>query len=210
MITESWIGKHKKAKKVKTMMDYGAATNTITEEIVVQKINEARRMGIKPGDVRHPIARLEAWRTKESVSGVLSARPLEMLGAAVLRVDLPEPGQTEKTRMVEVRAKIFPEGKSDFDGMIWGGRTLDTARRGGMGLQVNDNSFTLQRWGTVLPRVERKAAHPRQGKVFGPIATSVSVLSQARASKVDSDCESSVASEEEQEAGKVHAACSRV
>ena len=58
---------------------------------------------------------------------------------------------------VLMRFKIFEKRSSDWHGFIFGARALDTPARGGLGLRVTDTAFVLEKFGVVLPRLEKEA-----------------------------------------------------
>ena len=51
MVTVTWLF----GKKMTTLLDYGAAVNAVTEEVIVGCINEARRKGMEASDPTYPI-----------------------------------------------------------------------------------------------------------------------------------------------------------
>ena len=100
-----------------------------------------------------------------------------------------------------IRFKIFEAGASDWQGLILGGRTLDTPAKGGLGLRVTDTHYVLESEGVILPRVEEDRM-PRKdwvymlssargrpsGSALGPPAVGAAVYAK---SVVDSDGEES-------------------
>ena len=75
-------------KDVRVLLDTGAAVNAVTEEFVVGLLNFAAQQGIKSRDERYPVLQLEKWAKKEQVAGVAKAKPVQLVGAVVLRVSL--------------------------------------------------------------------------------------------------------------------------
>ena len=90
-----------------------------------------------------------------------------------LRVGLHGNGKDE----VLMRFKIFEKGPRGWGGFIFGARALDTPARGGLGLRVTDTAFVLEKFGVVLPRLE-KEVQPRQDHVLA-----MGLASQARAGR---------------------------
>ena len=73
-------------KPVTTLLDYGAAVNAVTEEIIVGMINEAAARGVKPTDRNYPLVQLEQTAEPESVAGIAKGRAVQISGNVVLRV----------------------------------------------------------------------------------------------------------------------------
>ena len=91
--------------RLTALLDTGAATNAIPEEIVVDLINEALAAGLDPQDSKWPIV-LERWKEgTEIVSGVAMDKCLEILGAVVLPVRFTGIDRREET--CRLRFKIF-------------------------------------------------------------------------------------------------------
>ena len=88
-----------------TLLDGGAGVNSVAEEIVVGALNVAKAMGIGPKDARHPVVQLEKWSIPECVTGISKGNDVPIIGAAVMRVRLPEVGKQTGPEIV-VRAKI--------------------------------------------------------------------------------------------------------
>eukprot|EP00435_Cladocopium_sp_Y103_P061782 s612_g23.t1 len=77
-------------KKVETLLDGGAGSNHVTEELVVSILNHAANLGIKPNSPEFPIVRFEQWVYPEYVHGIASGSPVPLKGAVVLKVRLQE------------------------------------------------------------------------------------------------------------------------
>ena len=52
------------------MLDGGSSINSITEDLLVQILNECRIAGIRLGDPRHPARKLEEWLKEDRVTGI--------------------------------------------------------------------------------------------------------------------------------------------
>ena len=121
-------------KKVETLLDGGAGSNHVTEELVVSILNHAASMGIKPNSPEFPVVKFEQWVYPEYVHGIASGSPVPLKGAVVLKVRLqegPDENSCKDGHEIYVRCKIAAKGTSDWHGLILGGRALDCeARRG--------------------------------------------------------------------------------
>ena len=73
------------------LLDTGASTNAIPEELVVALINGAIGDGLTPQNENWPV-RLERWKGSETVTGVARGQDLTIVGAAVMPVFVPRTG----------------------------------------------------------------------------------------------------------------------
>ena len=140
-------------RAVETMLDTGAACNTIPEELVIGMIRRAAKLGIPQGSDEYPVVALEKWKIPEHVEGVAAGKRVDLLGSVVFRAEM---GYTHDRWPVRelIRCKIFAAGTASFMGIILGGRTLDAVSQGGMGLQVRDQAYYLALYDIELPRKE--------------------------------------------------------
>ena len=67
-------------KMVETLLDGGAGSNHVTEELVVSILNRAAALGLKPGDKGFPIVQFEQWVYPEFVHGIASGSPVPSEG----------------------------------------------------------------------------------------------------------------------------------
>ena len=65
---------------VPVMLDTGATTNAVAEELVIEVLNHALTVGLAPGDPKWPV-RLERWAHPELVTGVAKGRGVQVIGA---------------------------------------------------------------------------------------------------------------------------------
>ena len=142
---------------VETLLDGGAGSNHVTEELVVSILNKAVAMGLKPNDPKFPVVQLEQWVYPEFVHGIASGSPVPLKGAVVLRVRLQE--GTDVHNCVDghelfVRCKIAARGTSDWHGLILGGRALDCEARRGLGFRPGPESHVFDTLGARIPRCE--------------------------------------------------------
>ena len=159
---------------VPTLLDTGAAVNTITEEMLVEIINSALQDGVKAQDPEYPVVQLERWQEKECVAGVAKDRPVKLIGAVVLRVVLG----TAKARQgpqVLLRFKIFSKGACDWHGLIIGGRALDVPERGGLGLRVTQDAVRRTRYAPASFRRRPGTAERQRLRLSDADASSVCV-----------------------------------
>jgi hypothetical protein len=63
---------------VETLLDGGAGSNNITEEMVVGVINRAIKNGVKASDPAYPIVRFERWPLPEVVNGIAAKSQLAL------------------------------------------------------------------------------------------------------------------------------------
>ncbi len=138
-------------KDVRSLLDSGAATNAATEEFVVGLSNHCARQGITAKDLRFSALQLEKWPKKEKVSGVAKDTPVYLVGAIMLKVRLGAAGR-QPAPEVPIRVKIFGAMTCDWHGFIFGGRTLDWTKRGGLGLRVTSDAHVVEGPGAILPR----------------------------------------------------------
>ena len=144
-------------KRVETLLDGGAGSNHVTEELVVSILNRAAALGLKPDDSRFPIIQFEQWVYPEYVHGIASGSPVPLKGSVVLRVRLQEGNSVEKSvdgHELFVRCKIAAKGTSDWHGLILGGRALDCEARHGLGFRPGPQSHILDTLGVRIPRCE--------------------------------------------------------
>ena len=100
------------------LLDTGASTNAIPEELVVDLINEARARGFKWRTAEWPID-LETWDGKdEIVTGIARSQELRVMGAVVLPVVFT--GLNGRKVTQAMRFKIFARGGSGWMGLIIG------------------------------------------------------------------------------------------
>ena len=72
-------------RAVETMLDTGAACNTIPEELVTGMIRRAAKLGIPEGSDEYPVVALEKWKVPEHVEGVAAGKRVDLLGSVVIR-----------------------------------------------------------------------------------------------------------------------------
>ena len=123
------------------MLDGGSGVNSITEEIVVSILNQNQQAGIRLNQEEHPIKALEKWEKGESLRGVKAGAPIPLLGSVVLALTMKKLGSNTGPTVI-ARFKIWPQGSTDWVGMILGGRALDCQERGGLG-SVSYTHLTL-------------------------------------------------------------------
>jgi ribosomal protein L40E len=101
---------------------------------------------------------------------------------------------------VPIRFKIFGAGTCDWHGFILGGRTLDAAAKGGLGLRVTPDAYVLEGPGVVLSRCE-EGGYERPDEAYGiQLWRLASVASSLKLRSVfDSDTESEDEVKEEKE-----------
>ena len=138
---------------METLLDGGAGVNSVTEEIVVGAINHAHARGIYHNHENYPIVQLERWPREERVTGIVAGQHVQILGAVLMRVEMPELGK-ETGPVIWVRAKIFAAGQSDWHGLILGGRALDSPKLGGLGFRPTPTGHAFESLGIMMDRLE--------------------------------------------------------
>ena len=61
-------------RAVETMLDTGAACNTIPEELVTGMLRRAAKLGIREGSDEFPVVALDKWKCAEHVEGVAAGK----------------------------------------------------------------------------------------------------------------------------------------
>ena len=135
------------------LLDGCAGCNSVTEELVVGAIKAALKDSISTDSSKFPVAQLECWPKEEVVMGLANGAPINLKGAAVIRVTFPEV-TGKKDREILVRAKIIAKGCSTWQGLILGGRALHAVERGGLGFRPGANAHIFDALGARLPRKE--------------------------------------------------------
>ena len=159
--------------KYVALLDTGASTNAIPEEVVVAIINNAYALGMKPEDEDWPV-QLERWAgSSEFVTGIARSQDLHIIGAVILPVIFT--GVDERQVSQQMRFKIFANGNSSWMGLIIGGPSLEPPPLG-LGLRTYGGGHYLQALGLTVRRVEEKEVKDRmdsyyplyEGQVIGP------------------------------------------
>ena len=127
------------------LLDGCAGCNSVTEELVVGAIKAALKDNIPADSSKFPVAQLECWPKEDVVMGLANGAPINLKGAAVIRVTFPDV-TGKKDREILVRAKITAKGCSTWQGLILGGRALDAVERGGLGFRPGANAQLLMPW----------------------------------------------------------------
>jgi len=155
-------------KMVETLLDGGAGSNHVTEELVVSILNRAAALGLKPGDKGFPIVQFEQWVYPEFVHGIASGSPVPLKGSVVLKVRLQEGPDTDRCvdgHELYVRCKIAAKGTSDWHGLILGGRALDCEARRRLGFRPGPQAHILDTLGVQIPRCE-DASSERKDRAY--------------------------------------------
>ena len=83
--------------------------NTVTEEVIVGILNEAKARGIETTDPRYPVVQLEKPREPEKVAGIAKGKPVHLVGNVVLRVQMKPQDKNDEPETL-MRFKIFQKG----------------------------------------------------------------------------------------------------
>ena len=108
----------------------------MTEEMLVGILNRAWADGVPTASDLWLVVQLKRWSKAEYVMGIAAGTPLSMLGSAVLRVHFADIDARAPGADVLVRCKFFPQGSTDWHGIIIGAEALDCKERGGLGRKV--------------------------------------------------------------------------
>ena len=112
----------------------------------------------------------------EAVHGIAASSPVPLKGAVVMRVTLLEgftPEDCKPPHEILVRAKISAKGRSDWHGLILGGRSLDCQSRGGVGFRPGPTTHMLDTLGIGMPRVEHIVQRPDRAYVARSVISSL-------------------------------------
>ena len=112
----------------------------------------------------------------EAVHGIAASSPVPLKGAVVMRVTLLEGFNREDCKPsheILVRAKISAKGRSDWHGLILGGRSLDCQSRGGLGFRPGPTAHMLDTLGIGMPRVEHMVQRPDRAYVARSVVSSL-------------------------------------
>ena len=100
-----------------SLLDTGASTNAVPEELVLNIINAAFEKGMNPGSKDWPVA-LECWSGGGKATGVAKGHDLEIIGAALIPITFT--GIDGRTKTKRLRFKVFGKGCSSWMGFIIG------------------------------------------------------------------------------------------
>ena len=114
------------------MLDGGSSVNSITEDLVLEILNNEHSNKIPTNDKRHPIKGLEKWRFDESIRGVAASKSVQLLGAVIINLDFYDL-VSEKYYQAPVRFKITASGATDWVQIIMGAAAIDCVELGGLG-----------------------------------------------------------------------------
>ena len=166
------------------LLDTGASTNAVPEELIIALINHSIAKGLRPGQDKWPVA-LERWNGTETVSGVARGQDLEIIGAAVVPIDFRGMDGRMETRLM--RFKIFAKGCSGWMGFIIGGPSLEPIPLG-LGLRTNPGGHHLAELGLTLRRKEEQEVSDRMDHFFTVSEGSAVGPLEADLWADDSDC----------------------
>jgi len=139
------------------VLDTGASTNAVPEELVLSLINAAHEQGLSPQSRDWPVA-LEWWNDGDRLTGLAKGHDLEIIGAAVVPVTFM--GGDGRERVKRVRFKILKKGCSSWMGFIIGGPSLEPEPLG-LGLSISPAGHFLNGLGLLCPRVEAESVSDR-------------------------------------------------
>ena len=83
------------------------------------------------------------------------------------------PEDCKPSHEIWVRAKISAKGRSDWHGLILGGRSLDCQSRGGLGFRPGPSAHMLDTLGIGMPRVEHIVQRPDRAYVARSVISSL-------------------------------------
>src|SRR6056300_435479 len=134
-------------------------------------LNKCREAGIRMGDHRHPVKKLEKWPRSEALAGVAGGASVPLLGSVVLSITfkrnrpadmIPSEGGPSLGPSVPIRFKICAKGRlGQWVTMIIGAQTLDHPDKGGLGFQVRSDTYYLSALKTNVDRAEDPSMYIR-------------------------------------------------
>ena len=113
--------------------------------MLVGILNRAWADGVPTDSKLWPVVQLEKWPKAENVMGIAAGTPLSLLGSAVLRAHFSDIDARAPGAEVLVRCNIFPQGSTDWHGIIISAEALDCKERGGLGHKVTQRELTYLR-----------------------------------------------------------------
>jgi len=143
---------------VETLIDSGAATNVVAEEVVLYLMNTARSAGQKPGDKNWPVLAFERWGREDEATGVAAHSPLIISCMVVLNIFFV--GTDGKTVRQPLRFKVFKKGCAGWLGLIIGGPTCDRPPAG-LGHRATLGAHKFEALGVMCPRLEERQVSER-------------------------------------------------
>ena len=94
------------------------------------------------------------WPQVEMVIGIAAGKPLTLAGSAVPLVHFCDIDSRLPDVEVLVRCKIFPNGSTDWHGLIIGAEALDCKERGGLAHRVTERAHVFDGIGVRCLRTE--------------------------------------------------------
>jgi hypothetical protein len=142
-----------------TLLDNGATTSSIPEELVADIYNRTAALVQNKvfgwEDQACPIKVFEDFSCDpRRIEGLAKDQPITVTHTVILRVMfVPIGAQTGPVRAI--RMKVLPKGASSFPGIILSAPCLAPAPRG-LGLRTEPHAHVLQSLGVCLPRLEEE------------------------------------------------------
>ena len=150
-------------RRYEVLIDTGAATNVVSEELVVRLVNAAVSQGLTPEHEDWPVFALEEWGSEEEATGVSRDAPLRIIGSVVLRLTLEGVDGRKVDQLF--RFKVFALGCSSWHGFILGGPALEPPPVG-LGYRPSLAGHVFEGLGIVMPRVEEHLVEGRMNSIF--------------------------------------------
>ena len=137
---------------VETLLDSGAATCAMGEQLAIEILNHSMAQGIGPGHRDWPLVAVETWGgavpggTCEGATGVAVNSPLRVVGRITLKTRFL--GMDGREGEVPVRFKVFKAGDCGWRGAILGAPALESGPRG-LGRRACGGSTTWRSWASA-------------------------------------------------------------
>jgi len=145
-----------------SLLDTGASTNAVPEELVINLINRAYEQGMTPNSPEWPVA-LEKWTGGNRVTGVAKGQDLEIIGAAIIPITFT--GMDQRSKVQRLRFKVFGKGCSSWMGFIIGGPSLEEPPLG-LGLRTTPHAHCLHALGLNVVRGEANEVSERMDAFY--------------------------------------------
>ena len=138
-------------------MDGGAATNAVSEELVLMIMNFERENQV-PAD-QSAIVSFEKWSNTDDEANGVSKGGLQIRGAVIFRVGFQGIGCSKRVERL-FRFKILRKGCSTWPGLILGGPSLDPAPVG-LGHVTSLAGHVFKTLGITVKREEEESVSSR-------------------------------------------------
>lgn len=142
---------------IPALLDSGASTSAIPEEVFLMLLEAADNSGIEIGSKRHPVAQIDIYVEGQALMGIdCTATAMLSQYAVVLLVEfVPASGSLGEgcNPVKPLYFKVLPKGNSDFEGVYLGYPVLDN-KETSLNWKVGDTTHYFANIDCALPRLE--------------------------------------------------------